>query len=688
MRPPATQHPSAADLAAFASGQLDDTQIELVGRHIGECQACRDAVKRAPVDGLVQRLRDVNVYRLASPHAATPSLQGSVTTGELPPPAPAIDPADLPETLRDHAKYRIVRQLGQGGMGVVYQAEHRVMERLLAIKVINHKLVDHPEAAERFEREIRAAAQLDHRNIVRAYDAERAGDLQLLAMEFVEGQSLAELLVKKGPLPIAYACNYVLQAALGLQHAHERNMVHRDIKPQNLMLTTKGVVKILDFGLARLRSERRTSNELTRDYAMMGTPEYIAPEQAQDSKKADIRADIYSLGCTLFFLLTGRPPFRGSDWLAVVMSHLKDAPPPLENWRTDVPTELADLVTRMLAKDPAARPQTPKEVAEELLPFTKPARATQTTAPRAVVRTNRAALARPGDSEDTVDEPAPGPSKRLRWLIPTAAAAAVLLGFGAWGIVHALKTTDGTAAVAVNEPTVERKLNPADDTPKSPDPPRLQTPAEPKAAEPKPADPQPAPKPEEPKAASPVPPGVPPVAKDGEKPIPVMPVVPVQPAPPIQPAPNPSPPVIVIPILPLLPPPPAFTNAQRPLATGIELLRVVDQALFNLNVSPQDPGGPQKDVWRQDARKELAEAYRDILANKRGKDVKENLTKAKELIHHLESGAVPANGKAPSAPKGKGKGKASQDKNRGPLGQIEAALDRAIAEFKQARIID
>jgi serine/threonine protein kinase len=541
---------------------------------------------------------------------------------------------------------------------------------------------------------LQIAAQLDHRNIVRAYDAERAGDLQLLAMEFVEGQSLAELVTKKGPLPIAYACNYVLQAALGLQHAHERNMVHRDIKPQNLMLTTKGVVKILDFGLARLRSERRTSNELTRDNAMMGTPEYIAPEQAQDSKKADIRADIYSLGCTLFFLLTGRPPFRGSDWLAVVMAHLKDAPPPLENWRADVPPELADLVTRMLAKDPAARLQTPKEVAEALLPFTKSARGSQTTAPRAVIRTNGATLARPGDSEDTVDEPARESSKRLRWLIPTAAAAAVLLGFGAWGIVHSLKTTDGTVAVAVNEPTVDRKPNLADGTPKPADPPRLQTPAGPKAAEPMPADPSPAPKPAEPtveesKPVSPVPPGAPPVAKDGEKPMPVMPVVPVQPVPPPQPAPNPVVPLPVpVLILPLLPPPPPFTNAQRSLAPGIELLRVVDEALYKLNISPQDPEGPQKDAWRQEARKELAEAYHDILAGKRGKDVKENLTKAKGLIHQLEQVSAPATGKAPPAQKGKGKGKASQDKNRSPLGPLETALDVAITAFKQARIID
>ncbi len=167
-----------------------------------------------------------------------------------------------------------------------------------------------------------------------------------------------------------------------------------------------------------------------------------------------------------------------------------------------------------------------------------------------------------------------------------------------------------------------------------------------------------------------------------------MPVVPVQPAPPRQPAPNTQPTVVVIPILLPLPAPPAFTNAQRLLAAGINHLRTVDEALVNLNISPQDPGGPQKDNVRQEARKELAEAYHDIIAGKRGKDVKENLTKAKGLIHQLESVAAPATGKTPPPTKGKGKGKAPPDKNRGTLGPMETVLDLAMAAFKQARIID
>src|SRR5205807_2585188 len=164
----------------------------------------------------------------------------------------------------------------------------------------------------------------------------------------------ADVLEKKGPLPIANACHYVRQAALGLQHAYEQGMVHRDLKPSNLMLTPKGVVKILDFGLAKLRSARNPSAALTQDNVMMGTPEYLAPEQALDTKNADVRADIYSLGCTLFCLLAGRPPFRAEEgqYLPVVMAHIEKEPPPVTDFRPDVPPELAALVARMLAKAP------------------------------------------------------------------------------------------------------------------------------------------------------------------------------------------------------------------------------------------------------------------------------------------------------------------------------------------------
>jgi serine/threonine protein kinase len=235
----------------------------------------------------------------------------------------ASPPPELPSELANHPKFLILAELGRGGMGVVYKAQHRFMEILVALKVINKSLLDNPGALERFDREVRAAAKLDHPHIVRALDADRAGDLRILVMDFVEGANLQDVLDKKGPLPIPHACHYIRQAALGLQYAHDQGMVHRDIKPQNLILTPRGQVKILDFGLARLVSERKASGGLTRMGDFMGTPHYMAPEQALDASQADIRADLYSLACTLYSLLTGAPPFHEDTVVKLVMAHME-----------------------------------------------------------------------------------------------------------------------------------------------------------------------------------------------------------------------------------------------------------------------------------------------------------------------------------------------------------------------------
>jgi tRNA A-37 threonylcarbamoyl transferase component Bud32 len=429
MRPTASQHPSATELSAFTSGQLSPSAAAWVGQHLEECPACRVITENASRD---------TVAGMLPGGSDTPSAQAAATQGELP---SSLAPHDIPPDLRDHPRYRILRPLGRGGMGVVYQAEHRVMERLVAVKVISRALVDQPAALERFRREVRAAAKLDHPNIVKAYDAEQAGDQQLLAMEYVEGHSLADVLARTGPLPIAHACHYVRQAALGLQHAFEQGMVHRDLKPQNLMLTPKGTVKILDFGLAKLASEQsRGGGELTQENAVMGTPEYMAPEQAINTKGADIRADIYALGCTLYCLLAGRPPFTGDSLLAVIVAHAQNAPPPVESLRQELPAPLAALVQRLLAKNPNDRPQSPIEVAEALAPFAK----VEIKASDA----ETVAMASP---------PARTTSPRRRWLIPASVAAGLaLVGFGIWaGSVFRLKSKDGLLVVEVNEPNAE-----------------------------------------------------------------------------------------------------------------------------------------------------------------------------------------------------------------------------------------
>ncbi|HEY7327552.1 MAG TPA: serine/threonine-protein kinase [Gemmataceae bacterium] len=296
-------------------------------------------------------------------------------------------------------QYRLLDELGRGGMGRVYKALHTIMGREVALKVISPELVSDPVAVEWFLREVRASTQLNHPNIVMAYDANEADGLYFLVMEYVHGRTLDALVKKQGPLPIVYACALMRQAALGLQHAHEKGMVHRDIKPGNLIvpipptptLPYKGggstetpsplvgegggggadvLVKILDFGLARLHGKSKDDTIALRGEAgVLGTPDYIAPEQSRDIHAADIRSDLYSLGCVFYFTLTGYVPFPGDNAMEKLIKHLMEQPEPLERARPDVPPELAAIVRRLMAKDPADRYQTPAELARELEQF-------------------------------------------------------------------------------------------------------------------------------------------------------------------------------------------------------------------------------------------------------------------------------------------------------------------------------
>jgi len=271
--------------------------------------------------------------------------------------------------LREHPRYRVVRLLGKGGMGAVYLAMHQHLGRHVALKVIKRSLMEEPDAVQRFRREIRAVGQLSHPNIVQAHDADQAGDLHFLVMEYVEGQSLAEYLQAQGPLPVAEACEYARQTALGLQHAHDQGLSHRDIKPHNLMRTPTGQVKILDFGLAHVAGGPGADAQLTGTGVAMGTADYIAPEQASNARAADIRADVYSLGCTLYHLLTGRTPYPGGTHVEKMLKHIQQEPTPLEQLRADLPAGLVEVVARMMAKDPADRYQEPAQVAAALAAF-------------------------------------------------------------------------------------------------------------------------------------------------------------------------------------------------------------------------------------------------------------------------------------------------------------------------------
>jgi WD40 repeat protein len=270
-------------------------------------------------------------------------------------------------------KYKLLGELGRGGMGAVYKAVQVPLGRIVALKVMSPKLVSDEQAIARFHREIEAAAALSHPNVVTAFDADQVAGTHFLVMEYVEGESLAELLKREGRLPIATGCEYIRQAALGLTHAHERGMAHRDIKPANLLLTHtpdgQPLVKILDMGLARFTCDSREETELTSTGQVMGTPDYMAPEQARSTKSADIRSDIYSLGCTLFRELTGRVAFDGENALEKLMARAMGDAPSLREFVPDAPAGLESVLARMLARDPAARYQTPVEVALALEPF-------------------------------------------------------------------------------------------------------------------------------------------------------------------------------------------------------------------------------------------------------------------------------------------------------------------------------
>lgn len=321
------EHPSDEVIEAFAQGRLTVSDASRLEGHLESCHACGEKLGRVGIDTYSDLIRQ----RAAN----EPTVRDEQTPGEV------------PAGLRDHSRYTIVRQVGSGGMGVVYEAQHRVMRRLVALKVIRPDLLATPAAVSRFRREVHTAARLSHPNIVTALDAEEAGGVHFLVMEFVLGTTLERRVHDDGPLPSPRACELARQIALGLAHAHERGMIHRDIKPANVMLTPEGTVKILDFGLAAWSD----SGSLTQAGVRLGTPSYAAPEQFPTAQAADARADQYGLGATLYFLLTGQPPGEPLSFPA------------------DVPEPVRAIVTRLLAMDPAKRFPSAAAVAQALAPW-------------------------------------------------------------------------------------------------------------------------------------------------------------------------------------------------------------------------------------------------------------------------------------------------------------------------------
>jgi WD40 repeat protein/tRNA A-37 threonylcarbamoyl transferase component Bud32 len=364
--------------------------------------------------------------------------------------------------------YVLLDKLGEGGMGAVFKARNWKLGRVVAIKVIRKERLANETIIRRFHREIRAAAQLAHPNVVRAYDADEVRGTHFFAMECVEGEDLARIVKRHGPLPAAQACEYVRQAALGLQHAHERGLVHRDVKPHNLLLTKGGVVKVLDLGLARLGEgpDGDAATSMTETGCVMGTADYMAPEQARDSHTADIRSDLYSLGCTLYYLLAGRVPFPGGTVTEKMLRHNMDEPTPLEQLQPDVPAAVAAVVRKLMAKRPEDRYQTPAELAEALAPLaaaaagTPPAAASEVTADTAGGWSDVAAAGEAGPDAAYARRRA---AARRRWLLLNLVGAAVFVGLVGLvlGLVWVLRAPPPAPRPAPG-PAVERGGSPLD----------------------------------------------------------------------------------------------------------------------------------------------------------------------------------------------------------------------------------
>jgi serine/threonine protein kinase len=288
--------------------------------------------------------------------------------------------------------YRVVDRLGQGGLSNVYKARHVELDHVVALKVIRPEVLANPEGRRQFLQEVDAMTRLDHPNIVQFCDADHHDDTCYFAMEYIDGIDLGKHVKLSGPLSVRRASEYIRQAATGLQHAHERNLVHRDIKPGNLFVSVarrsssahkgRGAaaryahhrITILDWGLAALRSSRTIDEVPAIDdlaKGLMGTADYLSPEQARNASAVDIRGDIYSLGCSLYYLLTGQPPFPSGTLMQKILQHQEAQPKPIESFRGDVPAGFSAVLDRLLAKNAEERYQTPAAAALALLPFAR-----------------------------------------------------------------------------------------------------------------------------------------------------------------------------------------------------------------------------------------------------------------------------------------------------------------------------
>jgi WD40 repeat protein/tRNA A-37 threonylcarbamoyl transferase component Bud32 len=427
--------PDREALTAWSLGYLDEIRREQIAGHVSSCDSCLSALDalELPTDRIVEQLR-----RPADP-ASTSEAFGERTPDTQWHPPPATAAAELaPGTMV--GPYEVIEEVRRGGMGAVYRARHTRLDRVVALKVLAPDRFRDPRAVARFYREMQSAGAIDHPNVVRVSDAGEAGGVPYLAMEYIDGTDLDRLIRQRGPLRVPVACKIVRRVALALEHVRQKGLVHRDVKPSNIMMTREGRVRLLDLGLALLRDGRADGAEITDSGILLGTAAYMAPEQASDPHGVDIRADLYSLGCTLYFLLAGRPPFGGKEDgspLKTLMAHAHEPAPSIQAVRPEVPDPLAAVLVRLMAKDPADRFQAPGEAAAALEPFCE-------DGPAASVR---------AEPEPIAEPPAPaaaagGSARRLRPRTAVAALVPILGLLMAWPIIDLMRAPHGKEADA------------------------------------------------------------------------------------------------------------------------------------------------------------------------------------------------------------------------------------------------
>ncbi len=432
-----TTCPSSEQLSDYLSGKLSAQEIDEISSHIESCVDCDTAVNKLDDDS------DSLMFALRQPlgeelFEQEPELQRAVAAMRLS--LPESESQNSCTVLGTVREYDLLEKIGQGGMGTVYKALHSRLKRIVALKVLaDHRLGD-PAAVDRFSREMQAVGKLAHPNIVRALDAGEAEGRHYLVMEYIDGIDLSRLSRRCGPLPVAEASELVLQVSLALQHAHEHGLVHRDIKPSNVMLTRDGNVKLLDLGIALLQPDEPATSDLTGTGQVMGTLDYMAPEQLDNTHAVDIRADVYGLGATLYKLLCGSAPATDSQSRFRLPG---ESIPPVPNIRTirgDIPKPVAAVIQRMLAPNPDQRYATPADVAEALKPFA------------AKSNLKQLALAAAADAPSRTMTPPKRFGGRLgRFVI----AAAALLGMTLAGFAIYVETDKGQIVIHSNVDDVQ-----------------------------------------------------------------------------------------------------------------------------------------------------------------------------------------------------------------------------------------